>query len=69
MISQLILNQGSANSLEAQTLHIAFEGLALEGAVEEQAPDLGSNSDTHMPPANPGAHERWSAGLWWPAVP
>ncbi len=50
----------------AQARHSVFEGLALEGAVEEQALELGSNSYAYMPPASPGAHERLLAGLRWP---
>ncbi len=38
-------------ALETQTQHSAFEGLALEGAVEERALELGSNSYPYMPPA------------------
>ncbi len=45
----------------------AVEELALQGAVEEWALELGSNSYPRMPPASPGSHERLWVGLRWPA--
>ncbi len=38
-------------TLETQTQQSAFEGLALEGAVEERTLELGSNSYPYIPPA------------------
>ncbi len=55
----ILLSEGApeVRALKIRTL----EERALQGAVEEQALELGSNSYPHMPPVVPGAHGKVAA--------